>query len=543
MRLKNYNDFTSQSKNTNEGNSSNYMAKYSLSEFRNMISDSILEKDEFIKEEKINRIHASYELEMLYESKSHWEKTPGSIYHVDFDSHILLVKNSEGFIIEKKTFEMSNNGELENSEILEDWGWRDLVPDFIEKRIDKVSEGGKKVLEWVKKAKAAIKEFVHHNHKAISIILSILTAVFGIAGIVAPGLSVLGGICMMLNGTLHISHGWGEFKKGKEVLGQVSLKESGKALTSGIINGLPGLLSGSLMMFIGLNDVWHGSTTAMTPAGAAAAVHSEATKKGAMAAVEKTVTGIGATIEHTVEAGIVWFTEHVVPNTMKFAGDTLLPEAAKGLAAGALGIGSIYLHVALKKMIGLIYQTILESIDGVVSALNGLLKIPGKISDSISKFSESAKGFVGKLVSKGLNKLVKPITDCISGFVEKYISPILNSVKGFISGQQMAVKILQEMEKSKPETKQKIENTQIQVIPKSEEKMFPNTEPVKISDEDKNQIEEIAEEGEEKNGGGEQKEQPSKEVNKEEQPSKEKESVVESKIYKYLIKEFNKFNY
>ena len=75
MKLKNYNDFTNQSKNTNEGNSSNYMAKYSLSEFRNMISDSILEKDEFIKEEKINKIHASYELEMLYESKSHWEKT------------------------------------------------------------------------------------------------------------------------------------------------------------------------------------------------------------------------------------------------------------------------------------------------------------------------------------------------------------------------------------------------------------------------------------------------------------------------------------
>ena len=33
MKLKNYNDFTNQSKNTNEGNSSNYMAKYSLSEF------------------------------------------------------------------------------------------------------------------------------------------------------------------------------------------------------------------------------------------------------------------------------------------------------------------------------------------------------------------------------------------------------------------------------------------------------------------------------------------------------------------------------
>ena len=141
MRLKNYNDFTNQSKNTNEGNSPNYMAKYSLSEFRNMISDSILEKDEFIKEEKINRIHASYELEMLYESKSHWEKTPGSIYHLDFGDHIFLVKNSEGFIIEKKTFELTNSGELENSKIIEELNWRDLVPDFIEKRIDLQKEG------------------------------------------------------------------------------------------------------------------------------------------------------------------------------------------------------------------------------------------------------------------------------------------------------------------------------------------------------------------------------------------------------------------
>ena len=54
---------------------------------------------------------------MLYESKSHWEKTPGSIYHLDFGDHIFLVKNSEGFIIEKKTFELTNSGELENSKI------------------------------------------------------------------------------------------------------------------------------------------------------------------------------------------------------------------------------------------------------------------------------------------------------------------------------------------------------------------------------------------------------------------------------------------
>lgn len=530
MKLKNYNDFTNQSKNSNES-VSNYMAKYSLSEFRNIISDSILEKDEFIKEEKINKIHASYELEMLYESKSHWEKTPGSIYFLDFDSHIFLVKNSEGFIIEKKTFELSNNGELENTEILEEWRFRDLLPDFINKKIDSFSEGGKKVVEWVKKAKSAVGEFIHKNHKAISIILSILTAVFGIAGIFAPGLSILGGICMMLNGSLHLHHGYGEFKKGKETLSKVSLKDSGKALASGIISGLPGLLSGSLMMCIGANDVWHGSSTAMTPAGAAAAVHSESTKKGAMAAVEKTVTAVGSTIEHTVEAGIEWFTEHVVPNAMKFAGDTLLPEAAKGLAAGALGIGSIYLHVALKKLIGWIYQAILESIDAVVSALDGILKIPGKISNSISKFSENAKGFVQKLVSKGLNILVKPMTDCVSGFVEQYISPILNGVKGFVSGQQMAITILQEMEKNKPDTAHEIEKTQVQAVPKSEEKMFPDTEPVKVSDEDINQIEQIAEEGEEKNGGSEGKEEP----------AKEKETVAESK--KYLIKEFNKFKY
>ncbi len=540
MKLKNYNDFTNQSKGTNEGNSSNHMAKYSLSDFRNMISDSILEKDEFLKEEKINKIHASYELEMLYESKSHWENTPGSVYYLDFDDHIFLVKNSEGFIIEKKTFELNNSGQLENSEILEELTWRDFVPDFIEKGIDKLSDGGKKVMEWVKKAKEAVKEFVHHNHKSISLILSILTAVFGIAGIFAPGLSVLGGICMVLNGSLHISHGWSDFKKGKDSLASISLKDSGKALASGIVKGLPGLLSGSLMMCIGLNDVWHGSTTAMTPAGAGAAVHSESTKKGAMAMVEKTVTTVGATIEHTVEAGIEWFTENVVPNAVKFAGETLLPEAAKGLAAGALGIGSIYLHAALKKIIGWIYGAILKSVDVVVSTLDGISKIPGKISDSISKFTESAKGFVSKIVSKGLNKLVKPITDCIAGFTEKYITPIISGVKGFVSGQQMAIKILQEMEKAKPETAKEIEGMQLQSAPKSDQKMFPNTEPVKISDEDKGKIEDIAEEGEELHGEKEEGGEPKEEENKEQQPAKEKEAVAENNKFRYL-KEFNKF--
>lgn len=534
--LKNYEDFIKNNQSTNEkADSSAFMAKYSSSEFRSMVSDSILEKDEFLKEDKINKMHSSYELEMLYESKSHWGETPGSIHYLDFGDHIFLVKNSEGFLLEKKTFKFVKNGDLQNLPVLEEWSWRDFVPDFIESGIDKIADtlsgGAKKVMSWLTNAKKALGEFIHHNHKAISLILSILGAVFGIIGIAVPGFSVAGGICMLLNGSMHISHGWSEFKKGKEHLTDINL-QSGKTLASGIMLGLPALLSGGLMICLGANDIWHGATTAMTPAGAAHAVHSEVTKKGAQALLEKTVTSIGHGIEASVERVVEYVTENIVPNAIKFAGDTLLPEAAKAIAAGSIGVVSIYLQKALEGLIGWIYTAILGAAGAVVSAIEGISKVPAMLSKMISEFSAGAEGFIQNIISSGLNSLIKPMTDCIAGFIEKYVTPGIDSVKQFITMQQFAAVALLDMESKEPETAAEIEKIQIQSAPKSTEKIIPDAEPVQVSDEDKSKMKKIAEEGAEEKGEDNEKE------------VKETEEVKDSyntKKYRYL-KDFKKFD-
>lgn len=536
--LKNYEDFIKNSQSKNEKvDSSTYMAKYSSSEFRSMVSDRILEKDEFLKEDKINKMHSAYELEMLYESKSHWGETAGKIHFLDFGDHIFLVKNSEGFLLEKKTFKFVKNGDLQNLPVLEEWSWRDFVPDFIEHGIDKIvdtlSGGAKKVIGWLKNVKSAVGEFIHHNQKAISLILSILSAVFGIVGIAVPGFSIAGGICMLLNGIIHISHGSTEFKEGRQHLADINL-ESGKTLASGIMLGLPSVLSGGLMICLGANDVWHGATTAMTPAGAAHAVHSEVTKKGAYTLLEKTVTSIGHNIEASAEHVIEYVTEHIVPNAIKFAGDTLLPEAAKAIAAGSIGVVSIYLHMAFSKLIGWIYEALLVAAKSVVSSFESISQIPAKLSDMIKKFSDGAEGFIQNLISSGLNSLVKPMTDCIAGFIEKHVTPGIDSVKNFITMQQFAVNALKGMKEKKPETVAELEKMQIQAAPKSTEKIIPDVEPVKVSDEDKSKMKKIAEEGAEEKSDGKEKEVKEKET-------EEVKDSYNTNKYKYL-KDFKKFD-
>ena len=531
--LKNYEDFRKDEQSKNENtNQSAYMAKYSSSEFKNMLSDRILEKDEFLKEDKINKIHAAYELEMLYESKSHWDKTSTPVHYLEFGSHILLVKESEGFLIEKKTFKLAKSGGLKDSQLLEEWSWRDFVPDFIEKGIDAISDGAQKVMKWVEKAKAAVKEFIHHNHKAISLVLSILTAVFGIIGIAVPGFSVAGGVCMILNGIMHISHGWEGFQKGRNHLAKASL-ESGKNLASLITVGLPGLLSGGLMILLGANDVWQGSTTAMTPAGAAAAVHSEVAKKTGHQVIEKAVTSVGHYVEHTIEHVIEYVTENVVPDAVKFAGDTLMPEAAKAMAAGSLGVISIYLHAIFTKIIGWLYDGILQAAFAVASALTKVVELPAKISKMISDFSDGAEGFLQNLISVGLNSIVKPMTDCIAGFIEEHVTPGIESVKTFITGQQLAVHILDNMKSKKPNIANEIESINVPAIPKPTQKLLPEAEPVKLSEDDREKIKDIAKKGAEMHG--EKNDDSKKETKKE-----ELQEVGESRRYKYL-KDFRRF--
>ena len=98
--------------------------------------------------------------------------------------------------------------------------------------------------------------------------------------------------------------------------------------------------------------------------------------------------------------------------------------------------------------------------------------------------------------------------------------------------QQFAAVALLDMESKEPETAAEIKKIQIQSAPKSTEKIIPDAEPVKVSDEDKSKMKKIAEEGAEEKGEDNEKE------------VKETEEVKDSyntKKYRYL-KDFKKFD-
>ena len=364
-KIKNYkkfNDERIENSKFEEGlNEGKFMAKSSSSQFRSLFTDKINESNGLLTEKKINELHSFYELGLLYESKSHWADDASEIFYLDSDQHLILVKNGESFIIEKKTLKMIRENTISIESVNEELSWRDFVPDFIEKVIDKLSGGAKKLWEFVKKAKAAIGKFIHHNHETISLVLSILSAVLNIGGIFWPGLQIFGGACMVLNGILHVTHGWGECKEGVEKLKKVSPISKAKSpeITVGIKTGFPALLSGGAMICLGSNDVIKGFASMADPSAGVRQIAGETAKKAAHEGAKEAGISFVNSLEHWVHHAIDHIVE-LIPKGAKIFGDVLLPEAGEALAASAMSIAVMGLNFVLTKLIGLAYKSLLN---------------------------------------------------------------------------------------------------------------------------------------------------------------------------------------
>lgn len=504
-KIKNYVNFNEErieNSKFEEGlNEGRFMAKSSYSQFRNLFVDKINESNGYLTEKKINELHSFYELGLLYESKSHWSDDQGEIFYLDSDQHLILVKNGEAFIIEKKTLKMIKENTISIESVNEEWSWRDFVPDFIETVIDKLSGGAKKLWEFVKKAKAAIGKFIHHNHETISLVLSILSAVLNIGGIFWPGLQIFGGACMVLNGILHVTHGWGECKDGASKLRKVAPISQQKIpeITVAVKTGFPALLSGGVMICLGSNDIIKGFASMADPSAGVRQIAGETAKKAAHEATEEA----GISFVNSIEGWIHHAIDHIVeiiPKGAKIFGEVLLPEAGKAIAGSAMSIASMGLNWVLTKLIGKLYQSLLDEVEKFIDGLSEVAKIPRKIVEAIEKFDSEKKGMAQGIVASALNKIAKPVADAIAGFCEKYVTPMLGKIKEWISGLQVGAKIYDTM-KETGKTKE-FEKINVKVNPDITKTvtLAKDAEEVKLSEEERgiinDELEKVEDEGE-----------------------------------------------
>ena len=468
------------------------MPKYNSTEFKNIFSGYLNEAEQYTDDNTLNEAHAYYEIAMLSEARSSWGETGEEINYIDAETHVILIKNSEAFIIEKKTFDMVQS--IDESWIGDVWdkgkaAFKNIknkvviaakekigqAKNFVAKAWDKISDGAKKAWEWMKTAVSASLKFLNDNLETITLVLSILSAIFGIAGGAVPGLTVVAGVLMAINGGLHIYEGFRKFGHAKDVLAKVPIDPVDKVM-AGIVKSCPDLLLGCLFIPLGFYDISHGLTEALVnPAAGSIGIAVKGT------AIKAGKTWVG-TIGHTLEKVLGGFIKKFFAN----------PKIGAQIGKGVVGLSSVLLSKFFTDVCGWLYEFMLNSFAEILKGLNWLLDIPRKLTDAISKFSKSADGVLLNIIAKGLNALVKPMTSYLAKVCEKYFKPLVKLAQEFTQRQIQAKKILDEhMKEAHGGHGKGADNKTNVTIPKTKGKPLFKIEKAKIDKKDAGYIKDI----------------------------------------------------
>lgn len=538
-KLKNYENFLNNENNfrfspqegLNEGRS---MAKYNSEEFKEMFSGRVLESNGQIDNGLVEKLHSYYEINMLLESKSKWFDDNKKANYLDCEQAVIIVKNSEAFVIEKKTFELMRSestewiSEVESSPLIKE-GFTLINEGFLSKAKD-----------FLKKCGSFLKELLapKSTEEWVMLVISLLAAAAGIAGAFVPGFTIVSGVLLALNGILHIKHGFDEIGHARHEVEEVKELKPIERSIAAYVKASPAFLAGGLGISMGVYDIGKGLTTALVnPAGAAASA-------GVKAAAETAMHTVGA------PGG---FVHHLVEDLIKgLISSEVAVKAIEGLAMGLL---PVILHAVLKKLCPFLWGCVLGGADKMTDGIEFVSNLPGKVSKMIGDYQEFAKdkGWfnIHTILSKGLGLIVKPVTDKLNEMSTKWIKPALGKMKEFIQNQMMAADIIkkhgleehiEKAEKEKP----------MGVTPIGEDKLKPvlpegtptekvagqakqdNPENEADAEEAKKTAEQLAKQAGQSTEGGEKK--------SEEGGEKKQESTTWKKTnWKYLV-EYNKFN-
>ena len=420
---------------------SNAMAKYGLSDFKSLFRGALLESEGYVDDRLLERAHVCYELDMLAESKSHWFSDDGEVVKIDAGDHIILVKNNEAYIVSANTMNSIN----------EFWSWSDAknawngltksVTNFAVQKYqqakgaavkawDAISDGAKKAWEFVKSCTAAAVKFIAKMTwvEWASLGLSVTSAILGILGAGIPGATIAAGVCMALNGSIHLYEGWHKYHEAQLALEDIKEVSQFAKNSAAITKALPNGIMGTVFMALGFYDISHGLTEALAnPAAGSISAAIQGTAKSA-------TKGFIGKMVHNMEGLLGGF----VAKAAKAVGAKLSKKAAE--SAGVILL-TVFGSAALSKILGWLWKGLMGLGKAILSGIQFLLDIPAKISSAITSMQKGATGAIGSIVAKGLASIVKPMTDGAAKAIDKYIKPFIDKAKNWMSSQIAAYDI------------------------------------------------------------------------------------------------------
>jgi len=419
-------------------------AKYSFEGFRNYFSDFLLESEGYIDESLLENSFAFYECSMLYEAKSHWFEGAGigNSDYLDCGTHALVIKDGEGFLIEKITFNKINEW-LTMDDIHKAWGnlkksagnaW-DKGEKIIKSAGKAISYGAGKAWDFLKSCGNAIVKFVKGMTflEWAALAFSLLSAVLGIAGAatgavtgIGAALIPIGGACQIIAGGIHLYEGWHRYEGMVKSFGKGGVSPAGK-FHAALATAIPEGLVGTLLLLLGINDVITGIGGMVDPTAGSRAV---ATSTSAKMTLQGFLKAPGAAVEKGIEK--------LAEGALKKVGISLSHAAAEGMAKVATTVFATVAPAILSSMFTWLFKGFLETGNMITKGIDGLINIPAKISDGITKFQKGAKGGLAEILAKGLSTVVKPMTDSAAKVIKKSVQPIVDKVKNWFKNQLQA---------------------------------------------------------------------------------------------------------
>lgn len=429
---------------------SQIMPKFNLMDFKAIFRGPLLESEGYVDQDLLERTHAYYELAMLGTAKKEWLESEGPIYSIPAGEHTILIKNNESFILSETTIRMINEG----------WSLADAVSEFnklkndtvnfikatvktaaeaIKKSWDAVANAAKRAYEMAKTLTEAAAEFFKEKTALEWAGLSC-----GVLGAVASALGqpLLSGTLLLIAGGIHIYEGYVKSSLAVKKLATIKSITPFSKIAGTLAVAAPDLVMGTVLGALGFNDLITGATTIMNPNPANAT----------MATVVKVQAESGAKQLANNFVKSLQVPGHALHDGIEKAVLALLPKINAKIA-GSVGTAIVALigDFVLAQLLDGVISGVLKTIQLLLDGITFLLDLPGKISFAIDKAIKGAESTIGKIIAKGLEVLVKPLTDSAKKFIDKYIRPTIEDVKKRIDMQIVSYEEVKRILKGKKE--------------------------------------------------------------------------------------------
>lgn len=459
---------------------SNVMPKFTLKDFGSIFRAPLMESNGYVSQTLLEKAHAYYELAVLGKTKRNWLESEGEVYGIPSGDHRILIKNNEAFVISESTLAMINEASFWTdatnafSAIVKDTkafvrGAVGVAAAGVRSAWESVTEAAKDAFNLAKSIGNAAVKFASDmtGLEKASLACAIFGAVLSALGPGLPGIGFLAGGILGIGGFIHLTEGKHKLGDAYKKLSKIDSITPFARFSASIANAFPDATMGTLLTCLGVHDVINSLSAIVNPAAGASAVGITVSAKSSASVLEKGIIKSLTTPGHSIEKVISKLVEKIGP---KIAGKaaTKMGELLV-IVLGEICLASILDFVMIK---------ILRLGGDLANAIDSLVSLPGKISEGIKNMARNAVSAVGKIITKGLENIITPITDSISKFVETYVRPTTKAVKDWfdiqIKSYQEASKILKEMENEHAEIKSLTGGVKVK------EELKPIVDPTKI---------------------------------------------------------------